>query len=327
MSRISIAMCTYNGGRFLPEQLASIAAQQRLPDEMVVCDDGSTDTTLEILEKFSRTVPFTVRIVRNPVNLGSTKNFEQAISLCTGDLIALCDQDDVWLPEKLAIQAEFFEHDPEVGGFFSNAYLIDENSNHLDKTLWQGVSFRPVDRLRWRTDHIDTVLLRKNVVTGATLMIRAETRPAIKPIPAGWVHDGWIAWMLAIHSVLIFQEEKLIKYRLHASQQIGVADIAEKGFKGLFVRLRHAASVEPAQHSAGARQLVDLERHIKAHNGKTEESCLLRLQEKIRFFEQRGHLERGRLFRAARIITNVRKYHWYECGWKVFARDILLVFI
>ncbi len=93
--RISIAMCTYNGARFLPEQLASFAAQERLPDELVVCDDGSTDATMEILQDFAATALFEVRVERNPQNLGFVRNFEKTLSLCTGDIVFLSDQDDV----------------------------------------------------------------------------------------------------------------------------------------------------------------------------------------------------------------------------------------
>ncbi len=89
--------------RCLEPQLASLLAQTRLPDELVACDDGSTDGTVSILEAFARRAPFPVRIERNDVRLRSTRNFEKAIGLCTGDLIATSDQDDVWLPEKLAL--------------------------------------------------------------------------------------------------------------------------------------------------------------------------------------------------------------------------------
>src|ERR671927_271278 len=100
-AKFSVAMCTYNGARFVREQLASIAAQTRPPDELVVCDDCSTDATLECIREFARTAPFPVRVVENEKNAGSTKNFERAVELCEGDFIALADQDDVWLPEKL----------------------------------------------------------------------------------------------------------------------------------------------------------------------------------------------------------------------------------
>src|SRR5487761_1087652 len=175
--KISVAMCTYNGSRFLPEQLASIAKQTRLPDEMVICDDGSTDSTPEIVEDFARSVPFPVRFFRNPQNLGSTKNFEQAIGLCTGDLIALSDQDDIWLPEKLAHQAEMLERDPNLGGVFTDGILVDDNSKPIGKQLWASHSFTRREQRLFQRGKTLSVLLRKNVVTGATLMVRASVRP------------------------------------------------------------------------------------------------------------------------------------------------------
>src|SRR5947208_26587 len=95
--RISIAMCTYNGAAHVEEQLRSFSGQTRLPDEVVVCDDRSSDDTMLLLEPFSRTAPYPLRIHRNDENLRSTKNFERAVSLCSGDILALSDQDDVWL--------------------------------------------------------------------------------------------------------------------------------------------------------------------------------------------------------------------------------------
>ncbi len=93
-SRTSVAMCTFNGGRFLAEQLESIASQTRLPYELVACDDHSTDDTIAILKAFQANAPFPVQIVQNAMRMGSTRNFDQAIGMCSGDFIALCDQDD-----------------------------------------------------------------------------------------------------------------------------------------------------------------------------------------------------------------------------------------
>src|SRR5262249_18454629 len=100
--RLSVALCTYHGASYVDAQVASLTRQTRLPDELIVCDDLSTDDTVSILERFARAAPFPVRIHVNEQTLRSTKNFEQAISLCSGDVIFLCDQDDVWEPEKLA---------------------------------------------------------------------------------------------------------------------------------------------------------------------------------------------------------------------------------
>ena len=99
--RISIAMATYNGSKYLREQLDSLAAQTLPPCELVVTDDGSTDDTLGILDRFRRRAPFPVHLHRNEQRLGYRDNFLKAAQLCSGELIAFCDQDDVWMPDKL----------------------------------------------------------------------------------------------------------------------------------------------------------------------------------------------------------------------------------
>ena len=113
-------MCTYNGAEFLQAQLESILAQTRPPDEIVVCDDGSTDDTEAVLKRFSGLV-----LHLNKQNLGSVKNFEQAIGLCTGDIIALSDQDDVWREDKLHSIEQAFRKTPTAGLVFSDAEIVD----------------------------------------------------------------------------------------------------------------------------------------------------------------------------------------------------------
>ena len=120
--KISIALATFNGSKYLFDQLMSLASQKLLPYEVIVVDDGSTDETLEIVKNFGSNVSFPVRIYKNETRLGYGMNFLKAASLCSGDAIAFCDQDDVWLPEKLervaeAIvvhKADFVVHSAEV---------------------------------------------------------------------------------------------------------------------------------------------------------------------------------------------------------------------
>src|SRR3954454_9678676 len=97
--KVSVALASYNGARFIDEQLASLAAQTRPPDELVVCDDGSTDDTLDHVERFAATAPFEVRIVRNAENLGFSGNFQRVLALVRGDIVFICDQDDIWYPD------------------------------------------------------------------------------------------------------------------------------------------------------------------------------------------------------------------------------------
>jgi glycosyltransferase involved in cell wall biosynthesis len=112
--RVSVAMATYNGERFVLEQLRSLASQTRLPDELVVSDDGSEDRTLQIVRDSAAEAPFRVHIQANTGRLWCHRNFWHAASLCSGDIFAFCDQDDVWLPEKLALCVAEFEADPDV---------------------------------------------------------------------------------------------------------------------------------------------------------------------------------------------------------------------
>ncbi len=116
--KISVALCTYNGAEFLPAQLASIVAQSRQPDEIVVCDDGSTDETHAQLRQFVTESSIPVQFRINEKNLGSVKNFEQAIRLCTGEVIVLCDQDDVWREDKLKLIETAFSKRRQPDLFF-----------------------------------------------------------------------------------------------------------------------------------------------------------------------------------------------------------------
>src|SRR5579862_5858669 len=193
--RLSIAMCSYNGSRFLNDQLQSIRDQMLSPDELVVCDDASSDETTQILERFALSAPFPVRILRNERNLGPARNFEQAIRLCQGDLIALCDQDDYWHPNKLQVLSHRMQ-DTNIGGAFSDAELMDVDSNPLGIRLSESIKFSLKEQLNWSKGGAASTLLKRNVVTGATFIFRSQFRSIFTPTPDYWMHDGWIAWML-----------------------------------------------------------------------------------------------------------------------------------
>jgi glycosyltransferase involved in cell wall biosynthesis len=142
MTTISIAMATYNGARFIREQLDSLAAQTVLPEELIVSDDGSTDDTLSIIEEFAKTARFQVKIVRNETRLGYRANFMKCAALCTGDLIAFCDQDDIWFKQKLERQLRHFA-DSTVFLSCHNVKLIDQQGRDLGRDLQQFQSSLP----------------------------------------------------------------------------------------------------------------------------------------------------------------------------------------
>jgi glycosyltransferase involved in cell wall biosynthesis len=223
--RVSIALCTYNGARFIGEQLDSIAAQSRPPDELVVCDDRSDDDTVERVRKWAENAAFPVRIEVNEERLGSTRNFAKAIGLCSGDLIALCDQDDVWLPRKLELSARAFEDEAEVGAVFSDAELVDEDLRPLGRRLWETVNFDSRHQQLLMRGGIEESMLLNSFVTGATLTFRSELRGLVLPFPDDlptFIHDRWIALCVLAVSQLRFVAEPLMLYRQHHSQQLGV---------------------------------------------------------------------------------------------------------
>jgi glycosyltransferase involved in cell wall biosynthesis len=189
LMRLSIAMATWNGARYLREQLDSFRAQSRLPDELVVCDDHSTDGTPAILEEFRRTAPFPVNVLINPKQMGYVGNFEQVVGMCDGDVILLSDQDDVWLPEKLAEHEAVYRSRPEVGMAFSDGTIVGSAIAPSSLSLYEYVGATPKRLRRFAAGRGMDLFIRKPMAYGCTLSIRSDLRPLILPIPPYWIHD------------------------------------------------------------------------------------------------------------------------------------------
>lgn len=227
ITSISIAMCSFNGANWIADQLNSIAAQTKKPDELIICDDGSTDSTLEIIQKFADDNPaIHVEVHTNQTNhpLGPQQNFAKAISLCKGQLIFLCDQDDIWLPNKLLFMSNWMYQHPNVDGIFSNGWLIDENGIALNETMWDALYFeKPLQETTNTNNLLQYLLLNGNIVTGTACCIRKDTTDRILPIPDihGLWHDHWIALVLSAEAKLFFITDELLYYRIHSTQQVG----------------------------------------------------------------------------------------------------------
>lgn len=219
--KLSVAICTYNGEKFIEQQLNSILNQSIKVDEIIVCDDQSSDNTISILKKLQEEHNCIV-IIENDTNLRSNKNFEKAIALSTGDYIFLADQDDLWKPEKVEKTISIFNENPSAEGVFSNAALIDENNIvFTDKTIWDSVFFYEKE-LNKPIDFFDIITKNGNVVTGATLCIKKEVKSLVLPISEENFHDEWIASLLALRKTLFYSTESLISYRIHSLQQVGM---------------------------------------------------------------------------------------------------------
>lgn len=260
---ISVALCTYNGAAYLDIQLQSLLKQNQLPDELVVCDDASADDTAAILEQFAARAPFPVRIILNPSRLGFNKNFEKALSLCTGELIFICDQDDAWFPEKIKTLSEYLTAHPETDLVFTNAHIADSNLNDTGRLFWDTVRFTAPIRERWRRGEAMEVLLDGNRVMGCTSALRRRFLDSFLPIPAlpNYIYDGWMALVAAAKGTIDFYEKPLIWYRTHDKQQVGTRPPAAGKtvrFKDRFSR-PHSEKLEPLIHKhQDAKQLHQL---------------------------------------------------------------------
>jgi len=224
--KISVALCTYNSSSYIKKQLDSILNQQDFKvDEIIICDDNSTDETIEILKNYKAKKSSTFTIHKNEINIGSTKNFEKAISLCSGDFIFLSDQDDIWKENKILKTLTVFEENPNAEGVFSNADLIDQHGNSIPNiTIWDSVFFLEKE-LSKPIDFFDIITKNGNIVTGATLCIKNIVKSFIFPFTDEVLHDEKIAVCLALRKSLFYSTENLISYRLHDKQQVGMRNL------------------------------------------------------------------------------------------------------
>lgn len=226
--KISVALCTYNGEKFLKKQLDSILNQTVAVDEIVICDDGSTDATVQIVNDYKQTYPNVIQLFINEINLRSNKNFEKAVSLCTGDFIFLSDQDDIWKSNKVAKTLEVFNQNPTAEGVFSNADFMDENENPVlyGLSLWSSVNFFPTFEDK-KTELYTSLTQIGNFLTGATLCIKKKVKSFCFPFmnQKNFFHDEWLAFILSERKTLFYSTENLISYRIHSNQQLGVGSI------------------------------------------------------------------------------------------------------
>lgn len=209
--KISIALATYNGAEHLLRQLDSFASQTKLPDELVVCDDCSSDDTLGILERFCQMAPFAVRIFRNDANFGFTKNFEKALSKCSGDLIFLSDQDDIWFPNKIEFVTQVFLENADKLLVIHDGRLVDARliSHGATKLSQVAAAYGSPD----------------SVVMGALTAVRKELLAMALPIPDGMAgHDVWlhnIAGLLDARCVIDRELQMIVRHGSNTSSWIG----------------------------------------------------------------------------------------------------------
>ncbi|RZI71990.1 MAG: glycosyltransferase family 2 protein [Pseudomonas sp.] len=222
---VSVTLCTYQGERYLQAQLDSLLVQSRLPDEIVIFDDASIDATWSLLQDFQRQATargIRVRAQANATNVGYVANFQQALNAATGDLLFLCDQDDVWHSDKIERFVQEFQRRGDLLMLHSDARLVDAQGASLGDNLLDTLEVTSKELETVHVGRAFDVLLRRNIVTGATMAVRRRVIERGFNVPPGWIHDEWLAMTAAAQGRIDCLEAQTIDYRQHDRNQIGV---------------------------------------------------------------------------------------------------------
>lgn len=231
---ISVVLCTYNGEKYIKKQIDSILTQSLGPDEIIICDDNSTDHTCDLIKRYDDK---RIKLYRNKTNLGVTANFENGLKYCKGDYIFLSDQDDVWDKNKVEQIVAILDSNKGVNLVFTDADLIDENDMQIGKTLWDSIGFN--QEKNFKNELVG--FLGKRYVTGATVAIKRNLLEVAIPIPEGWIHDAWLAICASLSSGIYCYDYKSIAYRQHSDNVIGckkksIVEKIKERVSGLSVR-------------------------------------------------------------------------------------------
>jgi glycosyltransferase involved in cell wall biosynthesis len=315
---ISIAMATYNGERYIREQLDSFAAQTLLPDELVICDDCSGDDTLAIVEDFAESAKFRVHFVRNERKLGYTLNFEKALSLCGGDLIFLSDQDDVWFPEKLQIIRDVFRSHPAVEVVINDIEIADAQLKPSGVTQASNTQ---------RAGHKD-----RGFVNGCSTTITKGWRNVVLPIPPTYaVYDHWIHMAAYYLNKRLVLDNTLQYYRRHEGN---TSNWVLSGSKSPLLSRLVIANIFADDSLRWARELLLLRLLYRRFAERLAQTlacgdgrvCMMRIENEIRLLECRlmavskPHLER--IPSIVRLLASGS--YGAARGWKSALRDLLV---
>jgi glycosyltransferase involved in cell wall biosynthesis len=234
---ISVVLATYNGEKYLREQLDSIFSQDYSNFEVIASDDCSSDATVEILDEYSKRYNLCWSV--NERNLGFIRNFEGVMLKAGGEYLALCDQDDLWLSDKLSVLSNLLiEKDALL--VYSNAELIDGEGVSLNQDIWTSSRTIP-ERC---ASH--EVFYLNNYVTGCTVMFRRELLELVTPFPICICHDWWLAYVSSYYGRIAWTERQLVKYRQHGANVIGARRLSRNKLTGKYL-LRQINKVNPVK--------------------------------------------------------------------------------
>lgn len=315
--RVSVALCTRNGAEYVEEQLKSILSQTVSVSEIVVSDDASSDATLSVVRRvLGEQRDRNVTIIENATPLGVTANFSQAMAACSHELIALSDQDDVWSPQRVEHGLAAFRHRPDALLVASDARLVDATGKDMGRSLFGRLGVTHGMRTALSTPGALDVLLRRNVLTGATMMLRRELARSCAPLPQSWLHDEWLAIWAAIGDGLVVLDEQLIDYRQHGANVVGVPALSAKRAIAKFCEPRTARNMRLLERARELRERVD---------ERVSPERVQKIDAKLEHEYARSRLPRPRASRVVPVIHEWRSgsYGSYGNGLIDAVRDVV----
>ena len=244
--KISIVVATFNGEKYIQEQLESFVNQTVLPDEIIISDDGSSDSTMKLLKEFKDSCSCSIRIVENTGNHGVTGNFENAAKLATGDIVFFSDQDDVWYQNKIEETIIVFDKYPDCVGVVSDADCVDTNLNKLGVTFNDGawpqfkqLSYNEDDCFVLRHEVMLETVIKGNILGGCCLAVRNRYLKMMFPFCPSIYHDDWLCFCMFVLGDVVALNESLFAYRLHGNNTVGFESI-NSNKKGFIKKLKKA---------------------------------------------------------------------------------------
>lgn len=289
MDTVSVVVCTYNGAQYLKEQLDSILRQTRRPDQVIIQDDASTDSTMEILEEYTNKYPF-IQIYRNKENKGFRDNFFEAISNATCDYIALSDQDDVWTDNHIEVLLNLIGDNDVACG---NSLFVDEHLHSLNVKMSDAQKIKQFPKRK--EDRILPILYNNNFCQGTCLLARRTFLQSIFPIPDTMkYHDIWIALSACVNNGIEYTPEVINYYRQHSKS---ITPIYSKGIASIdFIHLRHKV------YGIGCKDAAE---SLLVHYDITEHSYIHKILDDFSWYSKHC---RDVLYRLPCAIIRFKKY-------------------
>lgn len=335
-ARISVAMAAYNGQKYLLPQLESLAKQKHLPFELIVCDDGSIDSTLDVIKAFAETAPFPVRIEINDHNLGYSDNFFKAAKLCSGDWIAFCDQDDVWLETKLEEVAKAISHNEKASLVLQNATICNSDLSVRGRLFPASVS---------AGSHGVASQYGFWVWPGFLKTIRAsiireipcvDRPPSYFPADNVQTHDKWTCMIANALGGIVVLDGPVALYRRH-----------EKALTGEYVQQTFSGQVSKASATGAAhyRYLSVVAREtslylLRLSDDIVREDWAVSIKKSGYAFQDISDIQsvRAELYGATSFWVKLRSFNWLiknrgffgsafcSMGWRSALKDLAFVF-